>query len=368
MKLPLYLYCLICVALVLMLTNCGVPGIPRPPSLDLPQPVSDLRAVRKGNQAYLTWTVPGETTDRLRVKKLGITRICRNADAASHDCTNAVGTVRPLQPAEEGHGKKTESSGKIPANYADQIPNAVLSNNPAAEIFYTVSVLNQSGRSAGLSNRVAVPAAVALPPPSDFHGAATATGIVLTWSGDSHSAESPEFRHLYRIYRREVGAKTDNIVGEVPFDTVSTYSLVDHSFDWEKTYDYRATVVQVIRVEARAEEQFEGDNTAPVRVFAHDIFPPAVPTGLQAVSAAPGQQPFIDLIWTPDSDADLAGYNLFRHEAGTSEQKLNSEPVKAPAFRDNSVLPGHTYFYTASAVDVRGNESARSVEASETAH
>jgi len=39
--------------------------------------------------------------------------------------------------------------------------------------------------------------------------------------------------------------------------------------------------------------------------------------------------------------------------------------VKSPAFRDMNVTPGHTYFYSVSAIDVRGNESAHSAEASE---
>jgi fibronectin type 3 domain-containing protein len=102
-----------------------------------------------------------------------------------------------------------------------------------------------------------------------------------------------------------------------------------------------------------------------VRVFAHDVFPPAVPSGLQAVFSGAGQQPFIDLIWAPDTDADLAGYNIYRHEAGTAEQKINSELVKTPAFRDTNVAAGHTYLYSVSAIDFRGNESAHSPEASE---
>ena len=109
----------------------------------------------------------------------------------------------------------------------------------------------------------------------------------------------------------------------------------------------------------------EGDDTPEVKVFAHDIFPPAVPAGLQAVFSGPGQQAFIDLIWAPVADADLEGYNLYRHEEGAAAVKLNSEPVKTPAYRDAQVMAGKTYFYSVSAVDQRGNESARSEEASE---
>jgi hypothetical protein len=45
---------------------------------------------------------------------------------------------------------------------------------------------------------------------------------------------------------------------------------------------------------------------------------------------------------------------------------MNFELVNTPAFRDSNVVPGHSYFYSISAVDVRGNESSRSEEASET--
>ena len=145
----------------------------------------------------------------------------------------------------------------------------------------------------------------------------------------------------------------------------SVTQVVDHSFEWEETYSYRATVVTLIQEEGKTAIQFEGDDTAPVKVFAHDVFPPAVPSGLQAVFSGVGQQPFIDLIWAPDTDADLAGYNVFRREGSAQAVNINSELVKTPAFRDMNVASGKTYIYSVSAVDVRGNESARSQEASE---
>ena len=58
-------------------------------------------------------------------------------------------------------------------------------------------------------------------------------------------------------------------------------------------------------------------------------------------------------------------YNVYRHEEGTAPVKINSELVKPPTYRDTAVQPGHRYFYSVDAVDVRGNQSARSEEASE---
>ena len=80
-----------------------------------------------------------------------------------------------------------------------------------------------------------------------------------------------------------------------------------------------------------------------------------MPTALQAVFSGPGQSPFIDLIWTPVSDSDLAGYNVYRHQAGQPPVKLNGDLLRTPAFRDLNVVPGQTYFYSVSAVDERGN-------------
>jgi fibronectin type 3 domain-containing protein len=112
--------------------------------------------------------------------------------------------------------------------------------------------------------------------------------------------------------------------------------------------------------------QIEGDDSANIRVVAHDVFPPAIPTGLQAVYSGEGQKPFIDLIWAPVTNTDLAGYNIYRATSGNNAIKLNSAPVKSPSYRDTFVVSGITYTYTVSSIDVRANESPRSEPASET--
>jgi hypothetical protein len=350
------------------LVGCGVPGAPKPPSLDLPEPVTDLRAVRKGDRVFLDWTVPTETTDRLPVRHLGPTRICRSSTAVMNECANPVADVPAPQFPRRGAqpSKSAKPAPKMQATYIDNLPRILLVQNSHARIFYAISVLNENGRSAGISNVVQVPAVAALPPPSGFRAQVTAEGVFLSWTAVPHASETPGLRHLYRLYRRLESGTTDTIAGEVPLDSSSRTQLVDHSFEWEKTYFYRVTVVTLIDEEGKPETQFESDDTPAVKVFAHDVFPPAVPSGLQAVFSGAGQQPFIDLIWAPDTDADLAGYNVFRHEAGAEPVKINAELVKTPAFRDMNVASGKTYFYSVSAVDVRGNESARSQEASET--
>ena len=343
----------------LLLSACATVAPPQPPSLDLPKPPVDLRGVRKGNRVLLTWAIPKTTTDRQTIRVLGATEICRgNADMK--ECGTPVGKVTTLVPQMATQARKQ----KVEGSYTDPLPAAVLSDSPAASMTYAIEVLNRDGRGAGLSNRVQVPVIRSLSPPRDLHARVTSPGIVLSWTNNLPPA-IPNVRYLYRVYRRQEGAAQPTLVGEFPESRESQVTLTDSSFEWEKTYEYHVQSVMIIAESNKPEVQIEGDDTADVQVFADDKFPPAVPSGLQAVFSGPGQQPFIDLVWAPVTDVDLAGYNVYRHEEGAAPAKLNADLIKTPAYRDANVVSGKHYIYTVAAVDVRGNESARSEEASE---
>ena len=94
------------------------------------------------------------------------------------------------------------------------------------------------------------------------------------------------------------------------------------------------------------------------QITPRDVYPPPVPAGLSAVYT--GQS--VELIWTADVEADLAGYNVYRREEGGPFQKINKEPLITPIFRDSSAQAERSYFYRVTAVDLTGNESAPSEE------
>lgn len=261
--------------------------------------------------------------------------------------------------------KKLASGEKIPETYVATLLSALQQENPTGEVTYAVEVLNANGRSAGLSNQVHVSTTPTLPPPADFKAEVSAEGVVLTFTGTPDEHPAPEISHHYRIYRREAGSARDTLIAEVPLEKAGGVQVVDHGFEWEKTYDYWVTVVSIVSLPGKPVVEVEGADSAVVRVFAHDIYPPGVPTGLQAVFSGEGRERFIDLVWAPDTDADLSGYNVYRREENAQPVKINAELVKTPAYRDGNVQPGKKYFYSVSAVDVRGNESGRSEEASE---
>jgi hypothetical protein len=363
---------LICVLGGMVLASCGYPGVPIPPALELAKPVTDLRAARKGDKVYLAWTVPAKTTDRQIVRHPGVTRICRSLKVPVADCKNAAAEIPPSQfplPAAEAN-RKGGLPPKVEASYTDILSQDLQKQDPAAEITYAVSVQNASGRSAGLSNQVQVPSAPTLPPPDHFRVEIKKEGVLLSWDCPPAVAASDVIEHKLRIYRREQGKAADAKVSDANLTDCNqaqpaNQEFLDQTFEWEKHYDYRATMVTVAAAPGKPEVEVEGDDTPAVQIFAHDVFPPAVPTGLQAVFSGVGQAPFVDLVWSPDTEPDLAGYNVFRHEENQPPVKLTSELVKAPAFRDSKVESGKKYFYSVSAVDERNNESTKSEETSE---
>jgi len=346
----------------MLLWACASPGPPLPPSLELPKPPTDLRAARKGNTVTLTWTIPARTTDRQNVRYLGPTRICRSLDSVVSQCGAAVGEAAPPSAA----ARKSTAGQRLPASYRDTLPVDLEQQNPTSFVTYAIEVLNTGGHSAGLSNQVRVPLAPTLPP-ENLQAELTKDGVLVSWpcSAAALNPSSPlEYRQ--RIYRRQEGSQTARKIAELDLLNCQATPVLDQEFEWEKTYYYDSTVVTIAAEPGRPTIEVEGDDSPEVKIFADDVFPPAVPSGLQAVSSGPGQQPFIDLIWAPVSDADLAGYNVYRAEDGDQPVKLNTDLVKAPAYRDTAVTSGKKYAYFVSAVDLRSNESARSEVATET--
>ena len=366
---------LLALGVPLAFTACATIGSPQPPSLDLPKPPADLRAVRKGEKVILSWTRPTMTTDRRNLRGPVPVLICRAPDASvpMTGCGTPVGRMMvgaTLAVAPESARKsaqrleKKSREGRISDSYTDVLPHQIVAaaSTPAGFVTYAVEAQNANGRGAALSNQVRVSTVETLPPPSDFLATVTAQGIVLTWTQKLSLPKTEGAHYVYRVYRHLEGSTQQLLVGELPADAEKNLALTDANIEWEQTYFYRVEAVTIIDKPAA---QIDGDDTPEVRVFAHDVFPPTVPASLQAVSSGPGQAPFIDLIWAPVTDADLAGYNVYRHEENAAPVRINDQIVKVPAYRDMKVGSGKTYFYSVSAVDVRGNESARSAEASE---
>ena len=257
--------------IAVVLNGCASSAPPLPPSLDLPAPATDLRALRKGDRVYLAWTIPTQTTDQEAIRHPGPTLICRSMMAMT-ECGAAVGEV----PASAEAGRTASNAGspanQVTATYVDPLPVLVSADSPE-EVNYSVEVLNPDRRGAGLSNQVQVPAAPAPPPPADFDAKITAEGVRLTWSCPAAEAASNAHYRL-RIFRRLQGTEGEVRIAEPDLASCQGPAVLDQTFEWEKTYEYSAAAVLVLSPPGKPEIEIEGDDTPSVTVFAHDVFPP----------------------------------------------------------------------------------------------
>lgn len=360
-----------------LLTGCGSEGAPQPPSLDLPEPVQDLRATRKGDKVTLDWTQPSQTTDHEAAgRHIGETIVCQGISESPGQpltgCTQVVEHVPP-KPVVSSNSKQTggvSTPMEVSVKLADQLYTA----HPLSFAQYAVAVNNRSGRNAGMSNPALVPLAPTLPASTNLKVEVRADGVVISASPASAALPNAQGRlqFLYRIDRAAAGvegkpapAAPSVKVAEVPASEET--HIVDHGFEWEKTYVYSITpVTRILSAPAGTLlGEVEGETSAGVEVTTRDIFPPVPPIGLQAVYSGNLQQNFIDLTWAPNTEGDVAGYNVYRRDEGGAYGRINAELVKTPVSRDSGVAPGKQYFYTVTAVDLRGNESGKSEEAHE---
>jgi hypothetical protein len=356
------------IAAGMLIEGCGTPGAPQPPSLNLPEPVTDLSAVRAGNLVSLTWTMPKRNTDKLLLKNnLALpVQICRKEASSACDSVSADAAFAP------GAG----------GAFTDTLPAALAAGSPRL-LSYFVELRNRNGRSAGPSNAAQVLAGEAPAPVAGLSAEVRKQGVALRWMAVSAAARESAAIRLHRKLLTPPESKPhegllapqpepldqDLLVDPCsPEGAAGLCRALDKNIRFGQTYEYRAQRVTRVTMDGKTIE-LAGELSAPLRVQALDIFPPEVPTGLAAVATAGenGEAQAIDLSWQPVTDVDLAGYAVYRREAEAVWQRISpAGSLLPPSFRDAQVQPGHTYHYAVSSIGQNGRESARSAATEET--
>jgi hypothetical protein len=263
-------------------------------------------------------------------------------------------------------------------SFRETLPAALAAGAPRALTYY-VELINDRGRSGGLSNAATVPAGQAPAPITGLTAELRKDGVALHWQPVSTQPYQTQVQ-LHRTLLKPAATPPDRTPLAAPPEPAQVELLVptaalrggalDEDIRFGATYEYRAQRVASVTVDGKTMD-LGGQFSPPVTVDASNIFPPAVPTGLAAVAtpAQNGALPSIDLSWVPDEEADLGGYAVYRRPAGQPESAWTRvsgpQPVAVPAFHDAQVQSGNTYQYTVTAIGQNGVESARSAAAQE---
>jgi hypothetical protein len=351
----------------LLAGGCGAPGEPTAPAPLVPVAITDLSAQQAGDAVQLSFTLPPKTISGERLTETPAIEILRGGlkPDSSLDA-KSFHTIETIPGALVGEYRAADKVQIISRISPDE-----LRAYPGGALAYRVRTRASRRRASADSNTVTVRIRPVAERIASVHAAVTEPAIELSWSAPTRTSSGDPLPAIseYRVYRGEIDpasagaaandlsqAKWKSPLSLLGSTTSTTYR--DTTFDFGKTYLY--TVRTVIPGDGNP---VESSDSVPAIVAPRDIFPPAVPRGLLAavIVGSPTNEPEVDLSWSINAETDLAGYRVYRSEReDTPGQLVTPDLLLSPAYRDTPVQPGHLYWYSVTAVDRSGNESAPS--------
>ena len=300
---------------ILWLAGCAQVGAPKPPALDIPTRITDLRAAEYGDQILVQFTIGALTTDGLAltsVKAVELQVTGGDSPRMLHAPAKGPGPVAHEFPANDWVGK---------------------------QVSLMVRATGPKGKASDWSNTVTLAVGVPLAIPANLKAVSDPQGVRLTWLGSADG---------YRVFRGTGDAMPQRLAeSDKP-------EYLDTAVDFGSPYRYF--------VQALAGELRQSEISAIASVTPADTFPPAVPAGMTAVAGVNS----IELAWQPNTEDDLAGYQVYRSTGSGAPERI-AGPVDAPNFSDRTVEIGKKYSYTITSIDRTGNESAHSAAVEVTA-
>lgn len=313
-----------------LLSGCGYIGEPMYPLLDIPNRVTDLAAVQRASVLIYQFNLPALTTEG---KKTAIGEVeLRIGDPGA-------------SPFNEGEWEKRARRLEVPTG-RDQHIRGEIPAGPwiGKDVVLAVKVYGpKSRRDAGWSNLVTMTVLPPLPTPAGVQAQAVSEGVRVAWPGPAGQ---------YRVFRRAGEEKDFSLAA-----TVEANQWVDTATEYNRKYEYMVQAVQ-----KTGTVDVESDLSPAASITPADTFPPAVPTGLNAIAAPEG----IELVWDRNTEPDLEGYRLYRALGDGKLEKI-ADIADAPSYSDRKLESGKRYRYAVSSVDRLGNASAQSAPVEVTA-
>jgi hypothetical protein len=329
--------------------------------------VTDLKARQLGDAVLLTFTVPTKNTLGLRLTETPTLEVWR-------------GTLRPDGTPDPRSFRLVDTvPAAILSTYVDQgkvsFPDPVQPDELRARVgatsVYRVRTRVSERKASADSNEAFVDLYPVPQRIENIEAKTTEKSIELKWTpptSTSAGAQLPPIREFH-IYRGELdpnsaGAAERDLhaaVWKLPILQIGVSTspeYQDSTFDFDRTYAY------VVRsVTSEGGNLLESSDSRPLIITPKDTYPPAPPQDVVG-AAVPGPTPgtfAVDLSWAINLETDLAGYRVYRSESENAKRQLiTPDLLPTPSFRDATVVAGHSYWYSVTAVDRAGNESAPS--------
>jgi len=333
-------------------------GAPLPPLIQIPVPVSDLAIQQFGKSAQLSWTLPKLNTDgsaATTVATVEIYRLSTDRNQSAPDPKLFAQSAQLWKAIPKQVLATYPEGAKL--SFEDTFEEFAGNEVYQRSLHYALKVVNNKKQKAGSSNVVSL--SVIPLPTSPVNLNAISLGeqhIEVGWDIPTANIDGSPVNPppQFNVYRRPDFQAPETRLNQI---LVKEGRFKDESIELGKTYVY--SVRPVVETPSGA---VEGEDSVPLEVANPDTYPPKSPAEVTAIASAEG----ISLVWVPNTDADLAGYWVYRSGQDKKFQRLQDQLLLTASIIDKSVQKGQTYFYRVKAVDLKGNESEFSEEVSDT--
>jgi hypothetical protein len=352
-----------CVLACALAAGCAAPGDPTARHPVVPVAVTDLTANQYGNSFALTFTLPARSVDREVLAELPAIEIYRAVlpPGASPDRSTPWRLAYTIPPEQADHYLKGDR-----IEFHDPLTPDDLARTAGASLAYKVRTRAAKTRDSADSNIVAE--RIYPPPetPQDVRVSVTESSVVVNWSQAAVPAGASAL--VYRVYRAVIAPGAGNPpqdLSQVKLKSPLELAGSSPSFEFRDShFEFGTPYLYTVRAVAQFGADFvESADSAPAIVTPRDVFPPSAPANVEftIVPATPQAPAYVELSWAISPEGDLAGYSVYRSEGeDTPGERVSTEILPSPTFRDISVQSSRRYYYRVSAVDRAGNESPKS--------
>ena len=347
--------------------SCGKVGAPVPPAR-LTERTNSLTAVQRGASVFLAWPAPPlvkQETDRAYINRVEIYRLVEQRDEEPvldpddfEELSQMIGYLdRAAIEAQLESARQLQYTDALNLTRPQDLANTRLR--------YAVRYINKRGQTATFSNSVAIEPVpgIAKAPTGVTLAGEDQDAVTISWDPPDAdvSGARPASVIGYNVYRR--AAKRDTFNKPLNPEPITETSFTDRDFKYQADYVY------VVRALSQGRSGLiESTDSSPLQVKPVDTFQPAAPDPVSIASA----NGVISLFWPTSPERDVVGYNVYRADAASADEKdwvkLNADPLGPVTFRDDRVTMGQRYFYRVTAVDRFNNESKPSAVVGETAN
>ncbi|HEY7113127.1 MAG TPA: hypothetical protein VIA45_09375 [Thermoanaerobaculia bacterium] len=365
--------------------SCGRKADPTPPLPRGPRAVSDLTVEQEGDEAVLTFSYPDRLltgaplTDLAEIDVYRVTSASAMLTAPSGTGAKPGGPPAPrtdeapgaaarraaqsVRLAEEAFYREARPVATLPAGALGQYTQGasvvyrdplmpLLRESAVPVLAWSVVSVRRDGEKSPLSNIVTLTPEV--PPAAPELGAVSAEEgkVCLDWTAPSDDMLGrPVAVGGYFVYRRQLPQEEY----ERPLNAaaVANTSFVDTAVSHGASYFY------TVRATALGKPRIEGPPSDEGAIVYRDVYPPAAPARLDALTEAN----LVRLVWDPSPSPDVAGYMVYRAVDEGPPAPITEKAVTDTFFTDEHVPEGKRSRYTVRAVDGHGNLSPPSPEA-----